>query len=261
MPAILHFARELEARGLELVFVPIPVRPAIYPEGVLEMAPGAEPGDLMPAQTELLGRLRAEGVTAIDLTPRFLANRHHERGPLFVPSDTHWTPVAAVLAARAVAEELTDRPWYEAVPRLQLHRRWTAHEHFGGHFRQLRDRAGVTDLVANPISLRKIKVRSPDGAIRLELRNPDAPVVVIGDSNTIWWRQLSAAFPHQLAAELGFAVDVLSTTGGGANETRLNLRRTLEAEPGYLEGKRAVIWCFSARSFTNTREGWLEIGL
>ena len=145
LPAILHFHRELEARGLELVVLPIPVRPAIYPEGVLDMAPDDEPGDLMPAQTELLARLRAEGVTAIDLTPRFLANRQHEKGPLFAPSDTHWTPAGAVVAARAVAEELAGRPWFDDLPKVELGRRWVAHEHFGGHYRQLRDQLGEID--------------------------------------------------------------------------------------------------------------------
>ena len=67
--------------------------------------------------------------------------------------------------------------------------------------------------------------------------------------------------PQQLAFELGFPVDVMSAKGGGANETRLNLVRRARAEPVYLESKRAVIWCFSARAFTNTREGWIPIPL
>jgi hypothetical protein len=35
----------------------------------------------------------------------------------------------------------------------------------------------------------------------------------------------------------------------------------VRAEPEYLEGKSAVIWCFSARAFTNTGEGWIPIPL
>jgi alginate O-acetyltransferase complex protein AlgJ len=67
--------------------------------------------------------------------------------------------------------------------------------------------------------------------------------------------------PHCLAFELGFQVDVLAVPGGGANGTRLNLSRKVRAEPEYLDGKRVVIWCFSARAFTNTPEGWIPIPL
>jgi alginate O-acetyltransferase complex protein AlgJ len=83
----------------------------------------------------------------------------------------------------------------------------------------------------------------------------------MGDSNTVWWKGSQSALPHQLAFDLGFPVDVLSTRGGGANETRLNLRRRVRAEPGYLEGKKAIIWCFSARALTGTEEGWIPIPL
>jgi len=70
-----------------------------------------------------------------------------------------------------------------------------------------------------------------------------------------------AVFLDQLAFDLGFPVDLLSTRGGGANETRLNLMRRARVEPDYLDGKRAVIWCFSVRPFTNTEEGWIPIPL
>ena len=261
LPAVLHFHRELRSRGVELVFMPVPVRPAIYPEGVLEPPQGDDPGDLLPSQTALLEQLRREGVTVVDLGPLFRVNRRHPRGTLFVPSDTHWTPAAVVLAAEALARELADRPWRRGVSRLHLDLEWVSHEHFGAHYRELGERTGESDLEADRISLRRVLAPSPSGLEPLELRHPDSPVVVIGDSNTIWWKQFESALPHQLAAELGLLVDVLSTTGGGANETRLNLRREIQADPGYLEGKRVVVWCFSSRSFTNTREGWLEIGL
>ena len=59
--------------------------------------------------------------------------------------------------------------------------------------------------------------------------------------------------------ELGFPVDMLSTSGGGANETRINLVRTIRSDPEYLEGKRLVIWCLSARTFTNARQGGIPV--
>ena len=54
---------------------------------------------------------------------------------------------------------------------------------------------------------------------------------------------------------------MMSTKGGGANKARLNLVRRVRSEPAYLESKRVVIWCFSARAFTTTRGGWIPFPL
>jgi hypothetical protein len=264
IPAIVDFNAQLEQRGIELYFVPIPVRPVIYPEGVL----GAErlaTLDSVPNFNrhlkKLLATLRDRGVRVIDLGPRFRKQREHaERGSVFYPSSTHWTPYGASLASRALAKEMTARPWYEAVPKYEYRQRWTTKEYSGGTYKAFESATGKS-LEPDSISMRRILLRTPSGNQRLELRNPDSPVIVMGDSNTIWWKGPQSALPHQLAFDLGFPVDVLSTKGGGANETRLNLARRIGAEPGYLDGKKAVIWCFSARAFTGTEEGWIPIPL
>lgn len=264
VPAIVDFSSQLEQRGIELYFVPIPVRPAIYPEGVL----GAErlaSLDTVPNFDRHLGNLlsilRDRGVRVVDLGPRFRKHREHaKRGSVFYPSSTHWTPYGASLASRALAGEITTRPWYEAVPKQEFNQRWITRMHSGGTYR-LFERATGETRDPDPIPMRRIMLETESGKERLELRNPDSPVIVMGDSNTIWWKNAQSALPHQLAFDLGFPVDVLSTQGGGANETRLNLARRVRAEPGYLDGKKAVIWCFSARALTGTEEGWIPIPL
>ncbi len=95
----------------------------------------------------------------------------------------------------------------------------------------------------------------------MEWHNPESPVVIIGDSNIIWWRDQEGALFHQLSADLGFPVDNLATTGGGATNTRLNFIRTAFAEPDYLKGKKVVIWCFTSRSFYNSHDGWKLVPL
>ena len=264
VPAIADFNAQLEQRGIVLYFVPIPVRPTIYPEGVL----GSErlaALDSVPSfdrhLRKLLSTLRDRGVRVVDLGPRFRKNREHpERGSVFYPSSTHWTPYGASLASRALAKEITASPWYEAVPKYEYRQRWTTKEYSGGTYKTFESATGES-LEPDSISMRRILLKTPSGRQRLELRNADSPVIVIGDSNTIWWKGSQSALTHQLAFDLGFPVDVLSTKGGGANETRLNLARHVRAEPGYLDGKRAVIWCFSARALTGTEEGWIPIPL
>jgi alginate O-acetyltransferase complex protein AlgJ len=264
IPAIVDFNVQLEQRGIELYFVPIPVRPVIYPEGVLgaeRLATLDSVPDFNRHLKKLLSTLRDRGVRVIDLGPRFRKQREHAgRGSVFYPSSTHWTPYGASLASHALANEITARPWYEAVPKYEYRQRWTTKEYSGGTYKAFESATGKS-LKPDSISMRRILLRTPSGNQRLDLRNPDSPVIVMGDSNTIWWKGSQSALPHQLAFDLGFPVDVLSTKGGGANETRLNLSRRIRAEPGYLDGKRAVIWCFSARAFTGTEEGWIPIPL
>ncbi len=264
IPAILDFYRQLAARGIDLLVVPVPVRPAIYPEAVLGSEPFANrkaiPNLDSPLQ-ELVSALREQGVQVIDLAPRFLKTRRNPKhGPLYLHSETHWAPYGVSLAARAVAAEIKDTTWYEGFPKLELSQRWVEKTWTGGAYRALEKATGVAHD-PDPVQTRRIIVKTASGSERLEMRHPDSPVVVIGDSHTIWWKRFQSSLPHQLAFELGFPVDLLSTKGGGANETRLNLVRHARSEPAYLEGKRVVIWCFSARAFTNTRKGWIPIPL
>ena len=264
IPAILDFHRQLAERGIDLFVVPVPVRPAIYPEAVLgseRFADRKAIPNLDSPLRELVSELRKHGVQVIDLAPRFLkARRRPKRGPLYLHSETHWTPYGVSLAARAVAAEIRDNPWYEGVVKLKLSQRWVEKTWTGGAYRALEKATGIAhDPI--PVQTRRIIVKTASGSERLEMRHPDSPVVVMGDSNTVWWKRFQSSLPHQLAFELGFPIDVLSTKGGGANDTRLNLVRHARSEPSYLESKKVVVWCFSARAFTNTREGWIPIPL
>ncbi len=264
IPAIVDFHRQLAAREIDLLVVPVPVRPAIYPEAILgseRFADREATPNLDSPLKELISGLREQGVRVIDLTPRFLRQRQDPKhGPLYLRSETHWTPYSVSLAARAMAAEIKGKPWYESVEKLDLRQRWGTKTWTGGLYRALEKATGVAH---DPeiVETRRVVVKTTSGPRRLEMRYPDSPVVVIGDSHTVWWKRFQSSLPHQLAFELGFPVDVLSTHGGGANETRLNLVRHTRSEPNYLESKRVVIWCFSARAFTNTREGWIPIPL
>lgn len=264
VPAIVDFSRRLEERNIDLYIVPIPVRPAIYPESVLGSERFTHPDgvpNLDGALRELISVLRKENVRVIDLAPLFLMHRSNpEQRAIFCPSDAHWTPFGISLAAQALASEIRDRPWYESIPKQKFRHHWRDREHSGNLYSLLKDETG---RIREPdvVQARKITKKTGDRPRIVPMQNPGSPVVIIGDSNAVWWKwqRFSSSLPQQLAFELGFPVDVLSTKGGGANETRLNLARRLRAEPEYLQGKRAVIWVFSARSFTNEDQGWILI--
>ena len=46
--------------------------------------------------------------------------------------------------------------------------------------------------------------------------------------------------------------------GSGATPARIELYRRGQADPEYLKNKKLVIWCFSAREFTEN-QGWRKV--
>ena len=264
VPVIVDFHRQLQERGIELYFVPVPVRSTVYPESVLGPEPFAGRKtipNLHPPLHELLSALRESGVRVVDVTPTFLGQREHpEHGPVYCPSDTHWTPYGITLASKMLVAEIKGKPWFEAVRKLRYHQQWITETHKGLLYHEY-EKASGTALEPDQLPMRSILRETKHGLRNFGFHHPESPVVLIGDSNSTRWSKFKSGLPHSLAFELGFPVDVLSAAGGGANETRLNLVRKIQAEPEYLEGKQVVIWCFSARAFTNTRKGWIPMPL
>jgi hypothetical protein len=259
IPAIVDFERQLAARGIALIFMPVPVRPLIYPESVLgreRLGDAAAVPYLASDQIAFLEALRERGVRVIDLAPVFLAHRSDPRGPIFVPSESHWTGLGVVLAAREVAAAVRGEPWLAAAGKAELTTEWQTLEHTGHIYRDLHAKGGLPERPPDRLQYRAVRVATPAGTHPVELSNPDGPVVVMGDSNTIWWKDRDASLGHQLAYELGVSVDVQATSGGGATHARLNLIRTAQATPGYLASKKLVVWCFSSRAIIEGSEGW-----
>ena len=197
IPAIVDFHRQLAERGINLFVVPIPIRPSIFPEAVLGSEPFAdleEMPDLDSHLRELVSGLREQGVQVIDLAPQFLEQRRHpEHGPLFLNAETHWTPYGVSLAASALAVEIRDEPWYESVPKLELHQRWVEVMWTGGAYRALELKTGIAHD-PDPIQARRVVLITDSGPQQLGMSHPDSPVLVIGDSNSLWWKDSSPLY-------------------------------------------------------------------
>jgi alginate O-acetyltransferase complex protein AlgJ len=265
--AIAAFRDDLAKFGIELLFAPAPNRPMVVPEAVLGKAripPGRTTPRLQPVEEEFFAALRARGVEAVDLTKVMLAYHEPAHGPLYVPGDSHWTGTAVEVAAREIGGWVKRRPWYAGVEKQRFETSRVTFEHFGYLYRDLHERAGLEKRPPDMVQCRRVRALAGDGTTaEITTRNPGSPVILIGDSQTIWWRtrgQEGSLF-QQLAAELGFTVDTLDTVGGGTNESRLNLVRQARSAPGYLEGKKLVIWCFSSFSLPGTKDGWIRTPL
>ena len=100
--AIAAFAADLERRGIALLLLPVPAKPAVHPES-LAWAPSEEAPHNVddPAFT---GRLREHGVGMLD--PLGLLRRAALDEPAYLATDTHWRPAAMDQVARETAIRL-----------------------------------------------------------------------------------------------------------------------------------------------------------
>ena len=251
IPAILDFRDQLKQRGIELLLAPVPPKAAIYPEKIVPEVP-LNHNDSVPYLQRFCEELRGKGVEIVDLTAAFLRRRDGERGPVFCKTDTHWSGSGCVLAAQAMAEKIR----IGSQPRHDYVANWKQIE-FTGDLTSL-----LTNDAAKPGAektfVRVISEKAGGGFVQPD---KDSPLLVLGDSYTLVYHDFlaqGAGLIDQLAAELGFAPDLIGTRGSGASVVRASLYRRSLKDPQYLARKKMIIWCFAAREFTEA-EAWMRL--
>jgi hypothetical protein len=255
IPAIVDFQRQLKARGIDLLVVPVPPKAAIYPEKIVSAFDvGAE--DASPILRGFYEELRAAGIDVLDLTPVFLQNRADRRGGVFCKTDSHWSGLGCTLAAQAIAEKIRGKVTASAAKRDYVSE-WKEAEIKGDLVSLLPP--GTPKPGPEKIPVRSVREKGTNTAVQ-----PDAnsPVLLLGDSHTLVFHDFlaeRAGLIDQLALELGFGPDLIGTRGSGATPVRISLYRRSLKDPGYLAKKKVVVWCFAAREFTEASEGWAKV--
>ena len=255
VPAILDFQRQLKERGIDLLLVPVPPKASVYPEHFVP-AFNIRADDAAPYLRRFYAELHGQGVDVLDLTPLFLNNRENERGPVFCRTDTHWSGFGCTLAAQAIAEKV--RAKVAALPpQKEYASEWKEIAVNGDLIGLLPP--GVTKPAAEKIAIQSVSDKATGAAV-----TPDesSPLLVIGDSHTLVFHDFlaeRAGLIDQLAQQLGFAPDLIGTRGSGATPVRISLYRRSHKDPAYLGKKKMVVWCFTAREFTEADEGWAKV--
>ncbi|MDQ6912923.1 MAG: hypothetical protein M3128_08620 [Verrucomicrobiota bacterium] len=253
IPAIVDFNRQLKERGIELLLVPVPPKAAIHPDK-LGLANVSGPAASAPYLEEFYKELRAQEIDVLDLSTTFAQPPESARGAIYCKTDSHWSGTGCVLAAAAIAERVRAK-----IPAPASHKEYASQwkdETIEGDLRNLLPH-DVSKPAPENISLRVISEKGSGAAVQ-----PDAnsPLLVMGDSHTLVFHEFlaeRAGLIDQLANELGYAPDLIGTRGSGATAVRVTLYRRGKSDPAYLATKKMVIWCFAAREFTETDQGWV----
>ena len=266
LPVIVDLHRQLAAHGIELLYLPLPAKAAVYPELIsraVSVPPGKTPPRLDVTDQAFFAALRAQGVSVLDPLPLFLANRYEGGLPVFYRQETHCSSRGYALAAQAVAARLKGRAWLAAVPK-HLYATQAGVEASPG------DLGGMLDgpsAPREPQPMTYVQERTVTGiwpfrrqALVPVPEDDASPIVLVGDSNCTAFSRLGegrgAGLADHLALQLGFPVETVSVAGSGGQAALKALRRRSPR----LAGKKLVIWCFTVRELTEGA-GWKKIPL
>jgi len=258
IPAIVDFNDRLKKLGIELILMPVPPKAVVYPEMVSGELKDVKVTPRLDPQHERFYKLLGEkGVKMLDLTPLLVARRFdNAAGELYCERDSHWSGRACVAVARAIAAEIKERPWLEGIARREFVSETREVEITGDLARAPGDGPAKETL-----PLRFVGTRT-DAGLTPVAPDRESPVLLLADSHGLVFHAggdmhaRGAGLADQFARELGFAPDVLAVRGSGATAARVGLYRRGRADPATLRGKKLVIWCFSAREFTESSDGW-----
>jgi len=258
LPAILDFHSQLEAAGIGLIVVPVPPKAIIYPElisgTIARPDAGGPPPRLDAFHQEFYGLLKAKGIKVLDLVPHLMKLRFHESGNAYCRHDTHWSSRSCELAARLIMKEIGNPDWLKSVSRRRFVSRTVHTEIVGDLWHYLGEGASGKER----LPLVVVSEEGRDGEPIESWR--ESPVLLLGDSHTLVFHlsglhATGAGLADHLAKELGLPVDLVGRRADGVTSTRIDLRRRRDN----LAGKKVVIWCFTARDFTESFQGWRKL--
>ena len=248
MAAIRHFRDQLAERGIRLMVVPVPGKPAIYGGLLTRRMEGMQPHS--PTR-ELRMRLRSHGIESVDLFEVFGKLGPRPEQPYYLRRDTHWSPEGAEIAAQAVASRLRELGWAPngdvayGIRTLRVRRP-------GDIARMTRNAWIEASFPPEEVTAHQV-VQDSTGAVYRD--DTAGRVLVLGDSFLRIYESdepRGAGFIAHLARGLRQPVASIVNDGGASTLVRQELAR----RPQLLNGKSVVIWEFVERDLRFGTEGW-----
>lgn len=252
--AIVDFRDQLARRGVDLIVVPIPVKPSIDGE---MLAPGPSPSQPFENASfpQFRARLESAGIRVFDPEPLL----SQQTSPSYLAADTHWRPETMELIAQQLAARLGTSG--SAAP-FQISEKKI--KGLGDVARMLKLPPAQLARYAQEVTIHQ--VTTPNGFWRPDKK---ADLLLLGDSfsnifslEALGWGE-SAGFAEHLSRALGGRpIDCILRNSDGAFATREILSRELARGRDRLAGKKLVVWEFATRelAFGNWKLLHLALG-
>jgi alginate O-acetyltransferase complex protein AlgJ len=258
--AIVNFRNQLAARGIDLVLVPVWVKPSVEGEMLAVSKTNraeARGGLPNPSFNEFKARLEREKVRLFDPAPSLM-----ERGrsrPLYLDTDTHWRPETMEFVAERLADFL-QLPAAESTSQSIVEKEIVSRGDIAAMLKLTR-----ADKFFPP---EKVTIRQVVTGNGLWRPSKEADVLLLGDSfsnifsfEPMGWGE-SAGFAEHLSFALRRPIDCILRNSDASYATREILSNELARGRDRLAGKKLVIWEFAARelSFGNWKLLDLNLG-
>ena len=262
VPALIDLELQLERRGIDLLIVPIPVKPVIYPEAFSSRARRVETAVQNRSFDQFLKQARGAGLEVFDPTRALYQAKMSSDDRLYLHTDSHWSPAGLDVVSKALADVVSRKLGEGSDEAGRWIRRSVGLEGFGDIARMLRIPPGQDVIPPDRIEVAMVVSRSGS----LWRSEPDAPILLLGDSFSnvfsdaaLGWGT-SAGLAEQVSFYTGMSVDKIARNSGGALGARQALSRALQRGAGRLEGKRLVIYQFAARELAQGDWRRIELG-
>lgn len=254
--SMVEFNTMLSERGVELLIVPVPAKAHIYPEKLKKGATQQSSRSLAP----LYEKMREAGLKVLDLETPFLEEKQkNPNNILYCKQDAHFSPYAAAMTASFVAEAMgfpktgEDAPSAAEVEPLS----------FVGDLIRGSEWEGLVPPETVPVQYAFI------GGNRLVETDPSSPILFLGDSHTLVFQAGSESGMHcsgagvadHLARFAGGPIDMVGVSGSGLVQARKQLFYHATGIEDYWAGKKKVVWLFSVRELTQSRDKLIRIPL
>lgn len=242
--AIIEFNKELADRGIELVLMPTPVKPSIYPEQL-----GNADGLIRNRSIDkFFADMEKAGVRVYDPAALLMDRKNTYSDELqYLRTDTHWAPKAMQAVAEDLAADLKDELPELAEPGYILEEQTLSQPGDIAIMLKLAEYSKAPFVETATIQ----SVRNKDGSGWQP--STDADVLLLGDSfsniyslGTMGWGS-TGGFGEHLSYALGRPIDRLSRNDAGAYASREMLVDALARDSKRLDGKKFVIWQFAER--------------
>jgi len=257
IPSMVDFHRQLQARNVSLLVVPATAKASIYPE---KLASRFAPGDA-PSLAPFIDLLRREGLDVLDLESFFINLRKMgDQTSYWCSQDAHVSPLGCVRIADLIAGRLESGHGIARNENPSLRRCSPVDLKIVGDLVAYTER----EKTCPPETVKVQFVGDPAHSIE---DDANSPVLLLGDSHTLAFSDAGSfhcdgagLFDH-LSSALGYAVDLVGSASGGLVASRINLYRKAISHPGYWERKKAVVWVFTCREFTQSTDskGFIQV--
>ncbi len=231
--AIVSLHRQLAARSIDLIVVPIPQKEEVYPRSISLSAPTDVP--LYPQRYRYMESLLEADVEVVDLLPALVTATSEADTPLFPKADLHWNNRAMGIASEVLALRLSR---YNLIPATQTNPyttkpfRLEAPGPLVSYYLPEGEQAKFEYLVDEGL-----QVFLPDGAPYEYDSIPDGPVLLIGDSFMMRARS-GGSWAARLAYDSGIPVTGYMENQKGAQSAARILARK---GPAFFENRQVVI--------------------